>query len=263
MNIPWKMLADHRLTRFDLLVYATIQLTSPSSIKLLVNATMSSKTQVLLSLDRLVKSGRIRAINETYTVTLRKRSTLTRSIALTRARAGSGDPDPEIQKDPEDQIKIMIPQKESVGVVLTRADSRCPPEDGRARSVRTKATESLQLAEASEIWDDYSLLGLFYKLYETEIGSSYTMISSNARVDLAHVKVLVSVLGSLAIFAIRAFFSPNLTWIRNKRLDFFSSENVERFIRPVAYAMSQTDKRKPEWSNGHSSEGGLLHVPKE
>jgi len=134
-------------------------------------------------------------------------------------------------------------------------------EDKRWKNLRLGAAEALVDAEKSHIWTEISLLGLFYKLYETEVGSSYTLINNNARADMAHITVLVSTLGDLSIFALRAFFSPAMKWVVNKRLDFFSRDNVERFVRPLAHAMAQKDQRRPEWVPGTKARG-LVWKPK-
>ena len=134
-------------------------------------------------------------------------------------------------------------------------------ENCREKSLKLQARVSADAAEQHGVWTDLSLLGLFYNMYETEMGSSYTLISGNARADLAHIKILVSTLGDLSIFALRAFFSPAMKWVVNKRLDFFSRDNVERFVRPLAHAMAQKDRRRPEWAAGTKARG-LVHIPK-
>ena len=136
-----------------------------------------------------------------------------------------------------------------------------PHEVTRINNIKAKAKEALAATEKTGTWTELALLGLFYKLYELEIGTPYTLISSKPREDLAHVKILFQTLGDLAVFAIQAFFSPAMKWVVNKRLDFFSADNVERFVRPVAAATAQKDRRSPEWATGTKARG-LVSSPK-
>ena len=240
MNIPWRVLST--VVGADLQVYAALTTVARATVDDVAAKCCLSPTAAQQSLDRLCSLGFV---------------------------LGSATALPEgsyihfsVYRNP--RRKIISSNSKIEERRIDRALARVEPMYTlRARETSTprNRVDVIRVYESELIQNQFSpvgVLGCFYVLYKQHTSLDYR--GSSFQEDLREAELLAYTASDVAIWCVRAFFSPHLSWVKNKSLTFLSrAANVHRFVLGVAMEMKSQDGTRPEWRG--TSEACVLHRP--
>jgi uncharacterized protein YdaU (DUF1376 family) len=131
---------------------------------------------------------------------------------------------------------------------------------GVKRPFQPTPGSALVQAQASGTWSTLGLVGLFHSLYKQALSIEYR--HGGRATEFECVETLVAATGTeMAEWCIRALFAPDMDWVKNKGLEFFTPSNISGRVIGVAKQLKHKKATNGEWKRG-KQKLGVISSPK-
>ena len=241
MFVSWNVLTDPVLTKLDLVVYVTVVRSTACTVQQVCRATELEESLADESLGRLVMQGHLAEGKHVYRVVTRFDASL-----------------PYLRSD--QTLKLSEKSKNSPHIAGRKEIATQPstPIDSAKLSWSHAAKAAINDNKSGQ-WTPLGLMGLFHNNWKRLYTVDYPSRNS-FKMDLAEMEALCQHFGAdLVQWFIRALFSPEMAWVKSKRLDFlWKHDVVTRHVLGIAMALRGIHESKPEYK---PTQAGVIHDP--